>query len=83
MRTNGATTQKECYNLSIELKGEETFNKNFKTLKDISNELGLSYNRVVEMKRGRKKQNKGKYEPQYFIARITDKIEKDKEIENE
>ena len=44
--------------------------KEYKTLKAISNELGLSYNIVSEMVLGRKKNKSGRYEPQYIFNRL-------------
>lgn len=72
MRTNGALTQKNCYNLKVMMNGIETLNKDFKTLRDISNELGFSYNKVVELKRKKNKIIKGTYEPHYIIDKISE-----------
>ena len=70
MRKSGDTTNKICWNLSIFNNDKEIFNRDFKTLKDISNELGLSYNIVSEMSLGRKKNKKGKFDTKYFFTRI-------------
>ena len=73
MRTKGANTKKLCYNLKIEINDEVIKNKDFTTLKEIADDCGFTYNRVVEMMRGRKKQLSGKYEPKYYINKIEEK----------
>tara|TARA_R110000824_G_scaffold250374_3_gene439169 strand:+ start:165 stop:455 length:291 start_codon:yes stop_codon:yes gene_type:complete len=69
-RKKGATTKKDCFNLKIVFKDEVIFNEDFKTLKNIADELSFTYNRVIEMTRGRKKELNGKYEPKYIIGKI-------------
>ena len=49
MRKTGDTTNKICWNLIIKLNEEILLDKEYKTLKDISDELQLSYNIVSEM----------------------------------
>lgn len=71
MRKSGDLTNKYCWNLKIIINDEVIFYNKFKTLKDISTELELSYNVVSEMALGRKKNKKGKYEPHYEFIRLT------------
>tara|TARA_R110000803_G_scaffold83226_1_gene149377 strand:+ start:667 stop:879 length:213 start_codon:yes stop_codon:yes gene_type:complete len=70
MRKTGDITNKICWKLIIELNDEVVLDKEFKTLKDVSNELGLSYNIVSEMVLGRKKNKSGRYEPKYTFSRL-------------
>ena len=70
MRKSGDITNKICWKLIIELNDEVVLDKEFKTLKDVSNELGISYNIVSEMVLGRKKNKSGRYEPKYTFSRI-------------
>ena len=70
MRKSGDITNKICWKLIIELNDEVVLDKEFKTLKDVSNELGLSYNIVSEMVLGRKKNKSGRYEPKYTFSRL-------------
>lgn len=70
MRTAGSKTLKNCFNLSIVVNNQEIYNNDFKTLKEISEELGFTYNKVIEIKRNRRKQLTGRYEPQYYINKI-------------
>ena len=52
------------------------FNRNFKTLKDISNELGLSYQQVADLssRSTRPKYQRFKYYPKIDIKRIRKNI---------
>lgn len=70
MRKSGDLTNKLCWKLSISIDGNLMFIKDFKTLKEIADELNLSYNVVSEMSLGRKKNRRGKYEPQYNFTRL-------------
>lgn len=69
MRTKGATTKKDCFILDVIVNDEIIFHQKYKTLKDIAEELNLSYNQVVEISRGRKKEGKGKYDTIYKIRK--------------
>ena len=70
MRKTGDMTNKICWNLIIKLNEEILLDKEYKTLKDISDELQISYNIVSEMVLGRKKNKSGRYEPQYIFSRL-------------
>tara|TARA_R110000751_G_scaffold81633_3_gene164712 strand:+ start:2776 stop:2988 length:213 start_codon:yes stop_codon:yes gene_type:complete len=70
MRKKGDTTNKICWNLKIYIDGEEKYNKDFKTITEIGEDLDLSYNIVSEMVMGRKKNKRGRYEPQYLFNRL-------------
>ena len=70
MRTKGAKTSKDCWNCEAFCNSARILNRQFKTLQDIANELDLTYNQVVEISNGRKKQTQGKYGTQYYISKI-------------
>tara|TARA_R100000805_G_C3603635_1_gene104113 strand:- start:144 stop:521 length:378 start_codon:yes stop_codon:yes gene_type:complete len=83
MRTIGAKTNKECWTLKIYYKKDTRFNDThydkiiangtFKTLNDISNFLGITYNQVSELtsKSGRNKtKNKYSFYPIIEITKI-------------
>ena len=67
MRTNNT----DIWNLTLVLNGEETLNQNFKTLKEIADNLGMSYCQVSDYKNGRSKRFKNnKFIPNINITRI-------------
>lgn len=71
MRKSGNITKKLCWNLIISIDGNIIKEQKYRTLKDISNELNLSYNIVSEMAMGRKKNKSGTFEPQYSFKRLS------------
>ena len=83
MRTKGSKTNKNCWNCKVltNSEGAILFDGDFKTLKEVSEELGLSYNQVVELSSGRKKQPTGKYDTNYKIEKIKSEPSELKEIE--
>jgi len=86
MRTKGAITKKECFNCKVICNGEILQDRNYITLKDVAKDLGMTYNQVVEITRGRKKIGKGKYDVKYDISKIKqnkETIEKIKDLEDE
>lgn len=76
MRKKGSATLKKCWNCEVLNQNETIFKGEFSTLKEIANELGLSYSQVVELSSGRKKDNKGRYDTNYRLSRINNSAEK-------
>ena len=73
MRTKGAITKKECFNCKVVCNDEILQDRNYITLKDVAEDLGMTYNQVVEITRNRKKMGKGKYDTQYLISNLNKK----------
>jgi hypothetical protein len=62
-----------CFNCKITLNDNELHNKDYKSLKEISDDLGLSYAIIADLSNGRKqskKYDKFKYQPKIEISRI-------------
>ena len=62
-----------CFRCVVQLEDNIIHDKKYKTLQEISDELGLSYGMVADFSSGRKKHNKYnnfKYFPQVKIDRI-------------
>ena len=76
MRKKGSNTLKLCWECEVLNQNETIFKGQFATLKEIANELGLSYSQVVELSSGRKKDNKGRYDTNYRLKRINNSAEK-------
>ena len=76
MRKKGSNTLKLCWDCEVLNQNEIVFKGQFSTLKEIANELGLSYSQVVELSSGRKKDNKGRYDTNYRLKRINHPAEK-------
>mgnify|MGYP005988273747 CR=1 FL=1 len=70
MRKSGDLTKKYCWEMSIYINDKIISQNKYKTIRDIADELDLSYNVVSEMIMGRKKNRKGKFEPQYLFTRL-------------
>lgn len=70
MRKSGDLTKKYCWEMTIYINDKIISQNKYKTIRDIADELELSYNVVSEMIMGRKKNRKGKYEPQYLFTRL-------------
>ena len=70
MRKSGDITNKICWKLIIKCNDSIMLEKEFKTLKSISEELGYSYNVISEMALGRKKKRGGKYDTQYLFKKL-------------
>tara|TARA_R100000541_G_scaffold46546_3_gene53622 strand:+ start:4283 stop:4567 length:285 start_codon:yes stop_codon:yes gene_type:complete len=70
-RRSGGLTKKLCWNCKISIQGNELHNKDYTTLKQIGEDLGISYNRVFELStKGRKKYTTFKYEPKVTITNL-------------
>ena len=48
-------SQHNCFNCTITQMGKEIHNKDYITLKDISDDIGLSYSIIADISSGRKK----------------------------
>tara|TARA_R100001143_G_C3316159_1_gene112527 strand:- start:217 stop:516 length:300 start_codon:yes stop_codon:yes gene_type:complete len=70
MRKKGSQTKINCWNCKVVNNGNTLFDEEFKTLRDVAEELGMTYNQVVEISSGRKKKSNGKYDTQYEIEKI-------------
>ncbi len=69
-------SQHNCFNCKITQNGQEVHNQDYTTLKDISDDIGLSYSIVADISSGRKKNlkyNNFKYFPKVEINRIQKK----------
>lgn len=70
MRKKGSTTTAKCWKLEVINQNEVIYTGDYTTLKEIANELGLTYNQVVELSSGRKKQPSGRYDTNYKFSKI-------------
>tara|TARA_R110002020_G_scaffold83357_1_gene206479 strand:+ start:1054 stop:1305 length:252 start_codon:yes stop_codon:yes gene_type:complete len=70
MRNTGSKTKAKCWKCQITTNGIEVLNDDYATLQEIAEELGYTYNQVVEISNKRKKSMNGKYDTQYHIERI-------------
>lgn len=85
MRKKGSNTLKLCWDCEVLNQNDTIFKGQYSTLKEIANELGLTYSQVVELSSGRKKDNKGRFDTNYRFTRINndaEKLNKDTEEEN-
>ena len=76
MRKKGSNTTKLCWKCEVLNQNETIYTNEYSTLKQIANDLGLSYSQVVELSSGRKKDNKGRYDTNYRFTRINNPAEK-------
>ena len=60
MRKKGSNTLKKCWKCQVINQNETIYENEYSTLKQIANDLGLSYSQVVELSSGRKKDSKGR-----------------------
>lgn len=62
-----------CFNCIITQNEIELHNQDYKSLKDIAEDIGLSYNIIADLHCGRRKQNKRqefKFQPKIKITRL-------------
>ena len=83
MRKKGSTTLKLCWKCEVINQNEIVFQNEYATLKQVANELGLTYSQVVELSSGRKRDNKGRYDTNYRFTRLDKTAEKLNEIIDE
>ncbi len=72
-RRKGSNTNKLCWNCKVIVNNNELLNKNYRTLKDIGTDLGMSYSQIFELApKGRRSKTipKSKYTPQYIISKL-------------
>mgnify|MGYP003111900785 CR=1 FL=1 len=79
MRRKGSTTDKNCWKLNVLNQNEIIFSGEYKTLKEIANECGFTYNQVVEISSGRKKQKLGRFDTKYELIKMSGKLNKEEE----
>jgi hypothetical protein len=82
MRKKGSNTLKLCWRCEVVNQNETIYSNEYATLKQIANDLGLTYSQVVELSAGRKKDSKGRYDTNYRFTRINN-AEKLNETEEE
>ena len=72
-RKKGTSTNKLCWHLLIKFNDDILKEQDYSTLKQIAEELGISYNRVFELtEKGRvNKLNNSKYTPTITITKIS------------
>lgn len=74
MRKKGSNTIKICWKCEVINQNQVLFTGEFSTLKQIAHELGLTYSQVVELSSGRKKDNKGRYDTNYRLTKLSEKL---------
>mgnify|MGYP003645913644 CR=1 FL=1 len=82
MRNKGSITIALCWKLEVINQNEIIFTKEYTTLKEIANELGMTYNQVVEMSSGRKKPLMGRFDTTYKFIKISGKSECKEDIKD-
>ena len=72
----GRTNQKKlCYNCVVKIGGLIIHNQDFISLKDIADELDLTYYQVANISAGRYKEKTNfKYQPRVSINKISDNV---------
>jgi hypothetical protein len=70
MRKTGSLTEKLCWNLKVVNNGNVLFEKDYPSLKNVGDDIGFKYNRVVEIATGRKKQQTGTYDTKYIFTKL-------------
>tara|TARA_R100001198_G_scaffold28708_1_gene15136 strand:- start:477 stop:764 length:288 start_codon:yes stop_codon:yes gene_type:complete len=72
MRKQESNATKNIWNVKMITNGEETYNKDFKTIQEIADDLGMSYHQVADLKnkRCKRKQIRFKFQPEIIFTRI-------------
>tara|TARA_R100000951_G_scaffold115995_1_gene126052 strand:- start:7059 stop:7379 length:321 start_codon:yes stop_codon:yes gene_type:complete len=84
MRSKGSKTNIKCWKLEVVNQNNIIYENEYSTLNEIANELGITYNQVVELSSGRKKQPTGRFDTSYRFIKLNKKSEKlNKECEEE
>ena len=73
MRKEGCITKAKCWNIQVINQQIPIFSGEYATLKDIAKELDISYNQVVELSSGRKRQGRGRFDTTYIFTKISSK----------
>ena len=76
MRSKGSKTNVKCWKLEVINQNNIIYENEYSTLNEISNELGMTYNQIVELSSGRKKQPGGRFDTSYRFIKLNKKAEK-------
>ena len=79
MRKKGCSTCKDCWELKVINQNEVIFQGKYKTLKEVANECGMTYNQIAEISTGRKKPKLGRFDTQYQLTKLSEKLNKEDE----
>ena len=82
MRKKGSATLKKCWKCEVINQNETIYENEYSTLKQIANDLGLSYSQVVELSSGRKKDSKGRYDTNYRFTRLNSAVKLNENIDD-
>ena len=82
MRKKGSATLKKCWKCEVINQNETIYQNEYATLKQIANDLGLSYSQVVELSSGRKKDSKGRYDTNYRFTRLNSAVKLNENIDD-
>ena len=66
-------SKNNCFNCKITQNDIQLHDQDYQTLKDLADDIGLSYNIIADLHGGRRKENKRqqfKYQPKIEISRI-------------
>ena len=74
MRKKGSNTDKNCWKLKVINQNQVIFGGEYKTLREVANECGFTYNQIVEISSGRKKQKLGRFDTKYELIKIVGKL---------
>ncbi len=72
MRLTNSKAKCEIWNCSIKEEDNIKFNKNYSTLKEMGDDLGMTYSQITDLKnkRSNRKQIRFKFHPEITITRI-------------
>ena len=82
MRLKGSKTTINCWRLEVYNQNNIIFENEYRTLNEIANEIGFSYNQVVEISSGRKKQPSGRFDTTYKFIKLNKKECNEEQLEN-
>ena len=71
MRKKGSITKAKCWRCDVINQNEVIFSGEYSTLKEIANELGLTYSQILEIYSNRKKQPSGRYDTNYVLTKLS------------
>ena len=73
-RKKGSTTKKKCWSIRVIQNEVEVFSKQYSTLTEASEDLGMSYCQLFELApngRNKKKKKKSKFAPEIIVEKIS------------
>ena len=76
MRSKGSKTNIKCWKLEVVNQNNIIYENEYSTLNEVANELGLTYNQIVELSSGRKKQPSGRFDTYYRFIKLNKPAEK-------